>query len=137
MTRDGKEAKDREYHRNWMRVDYAENPEKYRDRSHGNYHNSKGRITTTKKERCFRNKIICVEYLGSICVDCGDSLHPSKMQFHHREPSEKEYGISSKLSNGWSLDRLKPELDKCDLLCSNCHAYIEWCLRHPELIKEN
>lgn len=56
----------------------------------------------------------------SPCTDCGES-HPScVMDFHHRDPSAKLFGISSR---AWhkSEEKLQEEIDKCDLLCANCH----------------
>lgn len=44
------------------------------------------------------------------------------MEFHHRDPNEKEFSLSkSAFKSIKNLERAKKELDKCDLLCSNCH----------------
>lgn len=69
-------------------------------------------------------KCAAVEYLGGKCVDCG--LKDSCMgvyDFHHRNPSQKSYSIGDlfKGKSARQLDDIKPELDKCDLLCANCH----------------
>ena len=56
-------------------------------------------------------------------MDCG--LITSKVEvydFHHRDPSQKDFSISK---NAKSFEKCKQELDKCDLLCANCHR-----LRH-------
>lgn len=45
------------------------------------------------------------------------------MEFHHKDPSKKDFGISS-AGTTKSFERIKLELDKCDLLCSNCHKEI-------------
>ena len=42
------------------------------------------------------------------------------LDFHHRNPLEKE-GELSDFSKGYNLDKFFNELDKCDLLCANCH----------------
>lgn len=49
------------------------------------------------------------------------------MDFHHRDPSQKDFAIGEtrqgkKIVRSW--DALIPELDKCDLLCKNCHAEV-------------
>jgi hypothetical protein len=41
------------------------------------------------------------------------------MTFHHRDPETKEFTVSQMLDRAWSV--LVTELDKCDLLCFNCH----------------
>ncbi len=64
-------------------------------------------------------KIKAVEYLGGRCNRCGKDWHPSIFEFHHRDPSIKEKDPSKMLSLKW--ERITAELDKCDLLCANCH----------------
>ena len=60
-----------------------------------------------------------VAYLGGKCLDCGCSGHPAIFDFHHLDSSLKEFTIGhSKLL---SLEKIKYELDKCILLCANCH----------------
>ena len=60
-----------------------------------------------------------VAYLGGKCQCCGFNKCLSSLHFHHRDPAEKE-GNWSKVV-GWSRVRREKELDKCDLLCANCH----------------
>lgn len=66
-----------------------------------------------------RRKIEAVEYKGGVCTKCKGVFDPCVYDFHHRDPSIKE-GRASVFLN-WSLERIKIELDKCDLLCANCH----------------
>lgn len=64
----------------------------------------------------------CVSYLGGQCVDCGiTSKHYSIYDFHHIDPSNKNITINKLLSIKPKWETLKAELDKCVLLCSNCH----------------
>lgn len=53
------------------------------------------------------------------CQKCGEN-HPATLDFHHRNPTEKEFTIAYGFRN-YSADRVKMELEKCDVLCSNCH----------------
>jgi hypothetical protein len=54
------------------------------------------------------------------CFDCGNNYPPYVMEFDHRDPSKKKYTITaSKYSLGKSF---REELEKCDLVCANCHA---------------
>lgn len=73
-----------------------------------------------------RRRIIkkrAAEYLGGKCSICGYSKSVRALEFHHINPLEKSFGISAKgLARKWDI--LKPELDKCILVCSNCHAEI-------------
>lgn len=75
------------------------------------------------QERIKERKKQCVEYLGGLCESCGYDDHYVGFDFHHLDRSTKLFDISSKLR--WSFEKLKPELDKCALLCCRCHREIE------------
>lgn len=76
-------------------------------------------------------KIKAVEYLGGECKICSYSKCITALEFHHNNPLEKDFSISSDGSTrGW--ERIKPELDKCTLLCANCHREV-----HFNLLLEN
>lgn len=68
-----------------------------------------------------RTKERAIRYKGGKCSVCGYDKCREALVFHHRDPSKKEFGLSF---NGWcrSWERTKAELEKCDLLCRNCHA---------------
>ncbi len=73
----------------------------------------------TSNERRNKVKQLSVEYLGGACVDCGLATEQYAVyDFHHRDPQQKDFGIGK---NYKSFDKIKGELDKCDLLCANCH----------------
>lgn len=66
-----------------------------------------------------RTKRRLIEYKGGKCIICGyDKDCPSAYAFHHRDPSIKEFNISSKC---FAYDTLVKEVDKCDLMCARCH----------------
>ena len=68
-----------------------------------------------------RKKEELVKYKGGKCEVCGYSRCLKAMDFHHLDPNEKEFTISSKIRG---LDKLYEEVDKCILVCSNCHREI-------------
>ena len=47
------------------------------------------------------------------------------MDYHHRDPTKKEFELSRKMKRG-SFESIKKEIDKCDLVCSNCHRNIHY-----------
>lgn len=65
-----------------------------------------------------RMKVRAVEYKGGRCETCGYDKCMAALEFHHKNPLKKDFRISS-TTRGWS--KLKIELDKCSLLCANCH----------------
>ena len=54
------------------------------------------------------------------CIDCGYRANPVALQFDHRDPSQKLFGIAKALTYSWKL--LAAEMAKCDVRCANCHA---------------
>ena len=69
-----------------------------------------------------RSKVKAVAYLGGCCLLCGYDKCTGALQFHHVDPTTKGFTISGR-TMAWV--RLKPELDKCVLLCSRCHTEVE------------
>lgn len=70
-------------------------------------------------------KKMAVEYKGGKCEKCGYNKYIGALEFHHLNPTEKDFGISSKgYTNSWK--RVKIEIDKCILLCANCHREIHF-----------
>lgn len=68
-----------------------------------------------------RLKEQAVSYKGGKCQICGYNRYNGSLDFHHIDESQKDFSISGK---SISFQRLKPELDKCILVCSNCHREI-------------
>lgn len=64
-------------------------------------------------------KRMSIEYLGGECSACGYDRCTAALEFHHIS-GIKEFGISEK-GRTRSWQKLKIELDKCILLCANCH----------------
>ena len=57
------------------------------------------------------------------CIKCGES-HTSTIDFHHVRG--KEENISKLVTYGNSIERIKKGLEKCMILCSNCHRKEHW-----------
>lgn len=68
-----------------------------------------------------RLKAECVMYKGGECEKCGYKKCFGALEFHHRNPKEKEFSICKKYSSRKLTDKIKKELDKCEILCGNCH----------------
>lgn len=91
----------------------------------------RSRYTSLRRQERKRQ---AVEYLGGQCVRCG--LKTDRVEvydFHHRDPSQKDFSIGK---NVRSLQAIMPELDKCDLVCSNCHRIIH-AESEPKAMRES
>jgi len=100
----------------------------------GYYRCKKCRVdAVTRRRRKVKQKAI--DYKGGKCEKCGYDRCVAALEFHHKDPNGKDFGISKDgITRSW--DKVKKELDKCVLLCSNCHKethyeleklkWIEW-----------
>jgi hypothetical protein len=74
-------------------------------------------------ERRRKLKILAINYKGGKCIRCGYDKCPRSLDFHHLDPGEKDFSISQN-GDTISFDRIKAEIDKCILVCKNCHGEI-------------
>lgn len=68
-------------------------------------------------------KVKAIEYKGGACQKCGYNKYIGALEFHHLDPAQKDFGISEK-GHTRSWEKIKNELDKCILVCANCHREI-------------
>ncbi len=63
---------------------------------------------------------MAVAYKDGKCQRCGYDRCIEALEFHHMDPTKKDFSISSKgYTRSWK--RVQKELDKCVMLCANCH----------------
>ena len=91
-------------------------------RNDGRYRCKKWSVEAVQRRR-EKLKLLAVEYKGGECEVCGYKKCVNALEFHHIDPNEKEFGVGE---NGYtrSSEAIKKELDKCILVCSNCHREI-------------
>ena len=82
-------------------------------------------IKVTNQESVKRHrrkyKRLLIEYKGGKCIVCDYNKFDGALDFHHLNPNEKDFSIGSTRKNTYNLELIKKEVDKCVLLCSNCH----------------
>lgn len=76
-------------------------------------------------EREQQFKIDIIKLKGGKCSKCGYKKNISALELHHLDPNEKEFNFAHKTA---LTDKLIKELEKCILVCSNCHRELE----HPD-----
>ncbi len=85
-------------------------------------------IAVTKRRH--KLKQLAVEYKGGKCERCGYSKCVRSLAFHHKDPTQKDFGLGGRgIIRSWK--KVQKELDKCVLVCNNCHGEI-----HEELEDE-
>lgn len=73
-------------------------------------------------ERQRKLKELSIEYKGGMCIICGYHKYNGSLEFHHLDPLKKDFCISK--CHFTNFEKIKKELDKCVLVCSNCHKEI-------------
>jgi len=106
-------TKDRERYANDL-----EYREKVQLKNKEQYQKHKAKRTETQLLRRQERRKILTEHLGGKCVGCGAT---ENLQFDHLDRTQKSFTIGKKLD--YSLDKLIPEANKCQLLCYECHEY--------------
>ena len=85
-------------------------------------------LSVAKRRRKIRAK--AVAHAGGKCIRCGYNKYMEVLEFHHKDPSQKIFGIGQNgLTRSW--EKVKAETEKCDLLCANCHREL-----HAKLLKK-
>ena len=82
-----------------------------------------------RRRKVVRQKALV--YKGVRCQKCGYDRCMETLEFHHLASSRKDFGISSKgYTRSWV--KIRQELDKCILLCANCHREVRSELQLPQ-----
>ena len=78
-------------------------------------------IAVTKRRKKLRK--MAIEYKGGKCIICEYDKCNAALEFHHLNKKDKKFGLSMNgITRSW--EKTKKELDKCVLLCANCHREI-------------
>lgn len=86
-----------------------------------------------RKKALARNKAFILEGKRDSdgCSHCGYRLHTNILHYHHLDPPDKSFAISE--AKDRAIETIQEEIDKCILLCPNCHA-LEHLHKDTELI---
>ncbi len=114
--------KDRsEYHKEWYNKNRERILEQQRNNWKEHYEKSKG-----------RKRAVILEHQEHIsnykkdkgCSICGYKEYPEILQFHHNDRKQKSFTIGKRF--GKNIEVIKREMEKCILLCPNCHAWLHF-----------
>ena len=85
---------------------------------------------STRRSTCRvqKQKERAVQHMGGCCSSCGYDKSSSALEFHHVVPSEKEYAWDELRKMSWG--KILAELEKCVLVCANCHREIHDAMRY-------
>lgn len=99
----------------------ARDKEKQKIAQHNSYLKNKERIRDRTNDKRSKIRNYLIEYKESKpCKQCNNFYPYYMMQFDHLK--DKEFKISSIGTHGRTLEDIKKEIDKCEVVCANCHA---------------
>ena len=108
----------KEYHNKYDGKYYGRNAEKCREYTR-NY------LENVRRPKLLQMKQNAVDYKGGKCSSCGKTYPNVCYDFHHIDRKTKYKEVSCMITEMYSWEDIKNELDKCILVCSNCHRIIE------------
>ncbi len=109
--------KSKDGHAPWCRDCFRANWKKRYYENHQDYRSSHNQSRNNIREQNARRVF---EYLSrNPCIKCGES-DPVVLEFDHRKTDQKIESISNLILNS-SWKRIETEIEKCDVLCANCH----------------
>lgn len=85
------------------------------------YHANKERYYEKARKRERDLDALINSYKARPCVDCGESYPPYVMDFDHRDPNEKVDKVSTMRRRRMAFATIITEIEKCDVVCANCH----------------
>jgi hypothetical protein len=90
--------------------------------------------------RSLKRKLALIEMKGGSCEVCGYDKNLAALQFHHRNPNDKKFGLDARTLGNLKMEKILNEFTKCDLLCANCHIEehnFDYTKEKVKLIVEN
>lgn len=84
------------------------------------YRNREWNTDRTRRRRAERREWVDERKAMEGCEECGKT-DPEVLDFHHRESEQKREKVSQLVINEASTERIRTEVDRCDVLCANCH----------------
>jgi hypothetical protein len=98
---------------------YKANPDKKLEQQKRSRENCRDqRNADSRKRRQDQVEFVNAYKLEKGCAKCGYNAHPAALDFNHLDPASKSFHISG---GTYSREKLITEMEKCEVLCSNCH----------------
>ncbi len=85
---------------------------------------SNGNCYGYQKLRGLKRKLHLIDLRGGCCEKCGYQENLAALDFHHKDPKEKENQLDMRKLSNSTMDWILLEFEKCDVLCSNCHREV-------------
>lgn len=108
----------------------SKNGTRYRRHTCNTCRNQQSRRQQIKQKHAFKQQAIILK--GGKCADCNGVFDADCFDFHHRDPSTKEFNWGRYAKSTWNT--VLKNIKDCDLLCCNCHKVRHWREKHGDAI---
>jgi len=120
----------KDYNKKWSKQNYEKNKDREIARTKKWHEENKEHMEKWHKQYRKEQKPIISKILNNLkfngCAICGYNKCCQSLEFHHVNPKNKKFEINFCGISGRKNEYIADELNKCILLCSNCHQEIEW-----------
>lgn len=94
---------------------------KHAEYSKAYYEKNKAKVISNKNARKKELTVQFAEFKATLsCTKCGES-HPATLDFHHTDPKDTDQKLNELVKDGHAWPRIMREIEKCVVLCANCH----------------
>lgn len=102
------------------------------------YRNYGGKSNASFRQfiKCVKRKLEFIELKGGKCEICGYDKNISALEFHHIDSSTKKFNLDARALANTKYEKILEELDKCKLVCSNCHKELHYENHDIKIIKK-
>jgi len=84
--------------------------------------NKKHQSYQAQQDRGLTRKLQIVQSMGGACSLCGYRANLAAFNFHHADPQHKQFKLDMRSLSNRTWKAVLQELNKCSLVCANCHA---------------
>lgn len=102
------------------RREYEKNRMKNKRNTNQEFKEKTNQYTRNNIKKRAKDRYDFINKFKDKCIHCGESRQIC-LDFHHTNPTKKEFNIIQMAHNGYSVDIILKELEKCVILCANCH----------------
>ena len=79
-----------------------------------------------QQQRGLKRRAQILKEAGNRCMSCGYNKNSAALTFHHRDNQTKRFALDTRSCSNRSMEKLKIEVAKCDILCHNCHMELHY-----------
>lgn len=128
--------KQKEAQKAWDKTNHArlkEYHKEYRQRNKEKYAQSRDNY---RQKQIAKVRAWFEEYQKTMKCACGET-HISCLDFHHRDPSTKRASVREMMRGHYPFEALLEEVEKCDVICANCHRKLHWSERMGKMTEKD